>query len=88
MQRYALKAALGLAAAHDDDARSVSDPGPISSEQVQELADEIEREGIDPKKFCEYFKVDRIADLRADQYDRAKSAIRKAMENKKKGDKS
>jgi hypothetical protein len=77
LQRYTLKAALGLAASEDDDGRSAGASGTISLEQVEQLlalADEVE---ADKEAFCRYFKVDGIAQLKAKDFDRAIAALNK-----------
>ena len=80
LQRMTLKAALGLAAAEDDDACSSSNTGPsgpISEEQaahIRKLADEV---GADLAKFCTYFKIDAVPDLPASQYQRAVQSLEK-----------
>lgn len=79
LQRYTLKAALGLAAAHDDDGRTteVQDDGPISPEQLEELirlADSIE---ADKAAFCKYFGIAGLAELPAQHYERAVAAFKK-----------
>jgi hypothetical protein len=77
LQRYTLKAALGLSASHDDDGRAASehDDGPITSEQVDELialADEVR---ADKAKFCKFYKIDSFADIRASKFEAAKAAL-------------
>jgi hypothetical protein len=77
LQRYTLKAALGLAAAQDDDGRTSEAPDTITLEQVEQLlalADEVE---ADKEAFCRYFKVDGIAQLKAKDFDRAIAALNK-----------
>jgi hypothetical protein len=77
LQRYTLKAALGLAAAQDDDGRTSEAPDTISLEQTEQLlalADEVE---ADKEAFCRYFKVEGIAQLKAKDFDRAIAALNK-----------
>jgi hypothetical protein len=77
LQRYTLKAALGLAAAHDDDGATSEAPDTISLEQTEQLlalADEVE---ADKEAFCRYFKVDGIAQLKTKDFDRAIAALNK-----------
>lgn len=71
LQRYTLKAALGLAASSDDDGKSAEEPGPITEEQagkLRALADEV---GADLERFCAYFRIEALPDLPANQFDRA-----------------
>jgi hypothetical protein len=78
LERYTLKAALGLAAAHDDDAAKAGDDGEIiSDDQAEELVALADEVGADKRAFCNYFKVDGIAMLAAKDFERAKSALNK-----------
>lgn len=82
LQRYTLKAALGLAAAHDDDGQTSEAPDTISLEQVEQLialADEVE---ADKEAFCRYFKVDGIAQIKVKDFDRAVAALNKKRKAK------
>lgn len=64
LQRYTLKAALGLAASSDDDGRAGGDDmGAINAEQVAELRSLIVRAAPDLPKFLDNFGVDDLADL-------------------------
>lgn len=72
LQRYTLKAALGLAASHDDDAgKADAIAGPITEQQVSALRKLIEATGTDIEKFCRAFKIEAIPDLPACKYDTA-----------------
>lgn len=80
LQRYTLKAALGLAVAHDDDGKNADktvDDGPISEAQRDTLLELIAAVGADVVKFCSYFKIEGVADLPANQYDRAVKSLEK-----------
>ena len=80
LQRMTLKAALGLAAAGDDDATSAEPEDVISQEQLEsliELADEV---GADKAAFCKYLKVPSLAAIPSKDYARAVAAL-----NKKRG---
>lgn len=82
LQRMTLKAALGLAAAEDDDARrsgDVEDDGPITADQAKTIRDLCEETGTDIPKFCELMKVESVPELAASQYDR----VIKSLEAKK-----
>jgi hypothetical protein len=78
LQRMTLKAALGLAASEDDDARrskDTVDDGPISQEQaaaIRKLADDV---NADLARFCSYFKIEAVPDLPASQFDRAMKSL-------------
>ncbi len=73
LQRMTLKAALGLAAAEDDDARAASnaDTGSISEEQASKLRNLIEASGADIAIFCEKWKIDAVPDLPASKFSEA-----------------
>lgn len=72
LQRYTLKAALGLAAAADDDGRSsTGGPESISDEQVGEIVELMDSVGADKGRFLQHFRIDAIADLPADKFGQA-----------------
>lgn len=74
LQRYTLKAALGLAAAADDDG-AAADRAPadlITPAQAAEL-EALAGDGL--SKFLTYAKVESLAEIRADKFDRAKQVL-------------
>lgn len=73
LQRMTLKAALGLAAAADDDGRAAgaSHADTINEDQAGELLAMIESTNADKAKFLAYFKVEKLADLPAKSYQMA-----------------
>lgn len=76
LQRYTLKAALGLAAAEaDDDGRASGGDLAITQEQLAELQKLASDGAADLEKFCAYFKIDALPDLRASQFENAKAAL-------------
>lgn len=75
LQRYLLKSALGLAAAKDDDAQSVNEDGPISEAQVTELIELADGAGVDKRRFCEFFRISGLPEIRVSQFERAKQMI-------------
>lgn len=83
LQRYTLKAALGLAAAADDDGKT-ADAAPatkISAEQQAELMLLADKAGSDVERLCAYLTqatkttVDRLADLDAAYFEKAKTVL-------------
>jgi hypothetical protein len=74
LQRYTLKAALGLAASADDDAKAV-DLKPVTGEQIATIQALIVEVGADIPKFCRYMKVKKIEDISAKDFDRARQAL-------------
>jgi hypothetical protein len=75
LQRYTLKAALGLAAAADDDGQSAEGDGPISDEQVQGLIDLADEVGVDKRRFYKLFKINAFAEIPKSQFARARQMI-------------
>jgi hypothetical protein len=75
LQRYTLKAALGLAASDDDDGKSAGSGAAISEEQLGELQSLIAEVAADIQKFCRYMKVETLADIPATKFADAKAAL-------------
>lgn len=63
LQRYTLKAALGLAAAADDDGKVMSDPTPIGLEELQNLRSKIESVGANEARVCVKYGIEKLDDL-------------------------
>jgi hypothetical protein len=79
LQRYTLKAALGLAATQDDDGRA-SEPeaepelytpptGSISQDQADQLRDLLESLSVSPKAFLQWARQKRIEEIPAEHFD-------------------
>jgi hypothetical protein len=80
LQRYTLKAALGLAASDDDDGmaaggKTQEETGPISEEQVKKIRELIEETGAEIDKFCAWLKIQAIPDLPAASFQKAVNAL-------------
>jgi hypothetical protein len=84
LQRYTLKAALGLAAAKDDDGRSSEqiasdEPAPtsgaITQDQADQLRDALEAKGVSRIGFLQWAKQKRVEDIPAIHFDACKQAI-------------
>lgn len=75
LQRYTLKAALGLAASNDDDGIATDKRIAIDAEQAQNLRDMIAAAQASEPKFLKWAKVQRIEDISADLYDSCVEAI-------------
>lgn len=73
LQRYTLKAALGLAASNDDDAAKAGQrlDDLLNAEQVATILGLVEKTETDIALFCETFKVEAVAGLRVADYDSA-----------------
>ena len=79
LQRYTLKAALGLAAAIDDDGQrsdSQAAPDKISEVQLAELLALADECGVDKVKYCRFREIDSFAEILTTQFDRAKQDLR------------
>lgn len=85
LQRMTLKAALGLAASHDDDGRQHGQPdvedAAISTAQRDELLALISETGTDVALFCKYYKIEAVPDLPGSKFASAK----RQLEAKKSG---
>lgn len=74
LQRYTLKAALGLAASMDDDGNGA---GVISNGQLAELNKLLIERKSDVAKFCEYMGVQSVAEIKAADFEKARLALNK-----------
>jgi hypothetical protein len=81
LQRYTLKAALGLAASKDDDANSVI-VDKIGDQQLADLISLATEVGADEKKFCNYMKISRLSDLPASRVSEAVAALESKRKTK------
>lgn len=79
LERYTLKAALGLAEADDDDGRHSEAPAEpcITEDQAETLRSLMVEVKGDEKTFCTYLKVERLEDLLAKHYAAAVKALEK-----------
>jgi len=75
LQRYTLKLALGLASSSDDDGKKAGDKPTITDAQVVELRDIILSVEADEKRFCNFLGCEKLSDIPADQFDKAKRAL-------------
>lgn len=82
LQRYSLTQALGLAATNDDDGKAAGMGETITDEQVIYLRELIEAVGADEKRFLSHGKIERLADIRADQFQNAVNLLKSKGERK------
>lgn len=76
LQRYSLKAALGLATGRDTDGVKPVDDGELISEsQYKELADLIRDTGTDLQKFLAIGNVESLSEIQAAQFGKAKAML-------------
>lgn len=72
LQRYTLKAALGMAAAADDDGRASGGAGgPVSEEQVEAMRAKIVEVAADLPRFLKTFGIERLDEMPASRFDEA-----------------
>lgn len=71
LQRYTLKAALGLAASADDDGKAAGDDGPVNEEQFETLRARIVEVAADLPRFLKTFGIERLEDMPASRIDEA-----------------
>lgn len=83
LERYSLKAALGLAAAEDDDAKAAGEPAVITHEQFLELNKLLDDHEINKAAFCGYMRVEAVADIPQNRFKDAKEAIKKKISKAK-----
>ena len=83
LERYSLKAALGLAAAEDDDAKAAGEPAVITHEQFLELNKLLDDHEINKAAFCSYMGVEAVADIPQNRFKDAKEAIKKKISKAK-----
>jgi hypothetical protein len=76
LQRYTLKAALGLAASNDDDGNAAGGSlargnGAISAEQIDQLVARIDQYGAETTGLLRFFKVARLDDMTSGDFAKA-----------------
>ena len=84
LQRYTLKAALGLAASRDDDARSVG-AETISEEQVNALTALAAKAGRTVQRLCDWAKVETLDHLTVAQFEEASAQLERVIAKAAKG---
>lgn len=92
LQRYTLKAALGLAASDDDDGKAAAktaakaeavDDKPITPEQAKALIELVDASGVGGKRFCEKYGLEKVGDLPAKSLAEATKALENFAANNK-----
>jgi hypothetical protein len=85
LQRYTLKAALGLAAAADDDGgkadQSQEDAKLITEAQGSVIRELIEKGQVDIAKFCELWKVEAITDIPLNKFNEVVASLRRRIDH-------
>jgi len=85
LQRYTLKAALGLAAADDDDGKAstaseepyMAPPGSITQDQAAQIRDLLESLNVNTRAFLAWAKQKRVEDIPAEYFDSCISEIKR-----------
>ncbi|WP_376710352.1 ERF family protein [Pseudochrobactrum lubricantis] len=87
LQRYTLKAALGLAVADDDDGAKADEASntPITDAQRDELLSLINDVGMNVAVWCQFYKVDAVKELPAAQFESAKKKLKLTKESRANG---
>jgi len=85
LQRYSLRAAIGLAAAVDDDGRAAGGTSPkISADQANELRQLFDETGRSVATMLNLIGVNEIEDLTVDQFTRVRAALNLAKAERRK----
>lgn len=77
LQRYTLKAALGVAAYVDDDGKAAGATATINEDQKAALDKLLSAPGQSLADFCNYFNIGTLDELKVSDYERAVQAISK-----------
>lgn len=78
LQRYTLKAALGLAASEDDDGKAAGgtdDDGPIAPDQVERVRALMKETNTDEPAFLKWLEVERVEDIFRSQMKRVEESF-------------
>lgn len=76
LQRYTLKAALGLAVSNDDDGNTACPGETIGANQFRALQSMIDETGTDIEAFCRHFKIQAVADMPASKFTMAEQLLK------------
>lgn len=82
LQRYTLKAALGLSASDDDDATSISGGGDLTEDQKKKLGDALVEAGADVVRFCRLYGIEDPNDLPARQFADAMAKLERKQQQR------
>jgi hypothetical protein len=83
LQRYTLKAALGLAASNDDDGAKteprVEDTSAITEAQASVIRELVEKSKLEIEQFCGHWKVEAIPDIPMIKFNDVVSSLRRRI---------
>ena len=85
-QRYLLKLIFNIAIGEDDDGNAAGGNGPITPDKVQTLRDMIARYNVDEPKLLGFYKVAKLENLRAGDFNNAVEKINLKYAEKPKAD--
>lgn len=89
LQRYTLKAALGLAVSNDDDGSASGAQGggktTITEEQFTQLRELVEAAGADEGRFLRHFRIEQLAELPQARLGEADAMLRAKIKGKPNG---
>lgn len=87
LQRYTLKAALGIAASKDVDGKTSSNSDPtINADQFTELMDLLEKSDSKETAMLEFYGVKKVEDMTVKHFESAKAMMNKLIAKKAKKD--
>ncbi|NTS31310.1 ERF family protein [Phyllobacterium sp. BT25] len=83
LQRYTLKAVLGLAAAADDDGstadQTTDEAKPITEAQASVIRELIEQGELETPTFCDHWKVEAVTDIPMDKFNEVVGSLRRRV---------
>lgn len=82
LQRYTLKAALGLSSSKDDDAQGASGPATISAEQFIQLRDRIDEAGLNDEIVCKAEGIPSLEQTPTREFARIMSKLETTIANR------
>lgn len=86
LQRYTLKAALGLSVAHDDDGNQARpEPQAINEQQLADLRKLIEQADANIEWVCKYYKVEALPNMNVAQFHHAQRSLKQRIAHNQKG---
>lgn len=83
LQRYTLVQALGLSASDDDDGqahgKTEQQIATVSEDQLMQLRELLDATELDERQFCAMGKIERLSDMRAEQFDSAVGILKQRL---------
>jgi hypothetical protein len=86
LERYTLRAALGLSSSEqDDDGKASGNPGTISAKQFNELDDLLTKTDAKRDAFNQMYKIEDLADLPVNKFEDARAKLLRKLKAKEEG---